>query len=179
VASGMLSNEDWAGLKALFSDKLKVKDFLFTPEPEQLGEEDAMLRKKEKVPNLKGGENLGFKSLSWKDLESKLESGAVDALFVVERDLSKIWGDRTAKLLSKLKLVVYQGPAKNAASELAHYRLPATAYVEEEGHFTNFEGKVQAYKKALEPLGQAKPDWEIFGGLAEHLSSGRKREVAA
>jgi formate dehydrogenase alpha subunit len=81
--------------------------------------------------------------------------------------------------LAKLDLVVFQGPNKTATGDLAHYRLPVTAYAEEEGHFTNFEGKVQAYKRALEPLGQAKPDWAIFAGLSEHLAGERQREAVA
>ncbi|MBI3554366.1 MAG: (2Fe-2S)-binding protein [Elusimicrobia bacterium] len=183
IASGMLSNEDWAAFKVLFVDTLGVKHFVFGPEPDQLGEEDELLRKREKVPNLKGGQAQGFgteiPSASWDSLAKDIEAGKVWGLYVVERDLTKVWGQRTADLLSKLGLVIFQGPNKTATGDLAHYRLPATAYVEEEGHFTNFGGTVQAYKKALEPLGSAKPDWAIFHGLAEHLAGDRREEAVA
>lgn len=40
--------------------------------------------------------------------------------------------------------------------------LPVTPYAEKEGSFTNFEGRVQDFSRALTPLGQAKPEWEIL-----------------
>jgi len=183
AASGMLSNEDWGALKSLFVDALKVKHFAFSPEPDQIGEQDDLLRRREKVPNLKGGESFGFgtavKSASWDALAKDIEAGNIWGLYVVERDLNEIWKQKTAALLAKVPLVVFQGPHKAAVEALAHYRLPATAYVEEDGHFTNFEGKVQAYHKALEPLGAARPDWKIFQELGEHLKSGDQARAKA
>ena len=167
VASGMLSNEDWSSLKTVFP----AATLYFTAEPDQVGEEDALLRKKEKVPNLKGAENLGLKSGSFDALAKELESGKIKNLYVIDRDLAKVWGaDRAKALVAKAGFSVFQGPNKGAVGDSYHYRLPATAYVEEEGHFTNFEGKVQAYKKALDPIGDARPDWAIFDLLHKALS---------
>jgi NADH-quinone oxidoreductase subunit G len=159
VASGMLSNEDWAAAKELFAGA----KFYFSPEPDQVGDEDAILKKREKVPNLKAAEALGLKSGSFDELAQDLEAGRVKSLYIVERDLGKVWGEERAKaLVSKAAFSVFQGPNKCALSEAVSYRLPATAYVEENGGFTNFEGKVSAYKKALDPIGDARPDHEIF-----------------
>ena len=167
VASGMLSNEDWSALKIAFPSA----PLYFTAEPDQVGEEDALLRKKEKVPNLKGAETLGLKSGSFDALAKDLDSGKIKNLYVIERDLAKVWGaDRAKSLVAKAGFSVFQGPNKGALGDSFSYRLPATAYVEEEGHFTNFEGKVQAYKKALDPVGSARPDWEIFGLLYKALN---------
>ncbi|MFI5362557.1 MAG: 2Fe-2S iron-sulfur cluster-binding protein [Elusimicrobiota bacterium] len=167
VASGMLSNEDWSSLKTVFP----VATLYFTAEPDQIGEEDDLLRKKEKVPNLKAAENLGLKSGSFDALAKDLESGKIENLYVIDRDLAKVWGpDRAKALLAKAGLAVFQGPNKGALGDSYGYRLPATAYVEEDGHFTNFEGKVQAYKRALDPIGEARPDWEIFGLLRKAMS---------
>ena len=169
VASGMLSNEDWAAAKSLFAGA----KFYFTPEPDQVGDEDKLLKKKDKVPNLKGTD---LTSGSFDELAKELEAGKVKTLYIVERDLGKIWGEERAKaLIAKAAFSVFQGPNKCAISESVHYRLPATAYVEESGHFTNFEGKVQGYKKALDPIGEARPDHEIFGLIAAAL----KGKVAA
>ena len=186
VASGALSNEDWDSLAALFVKTLKAGTFLFGPEPDQVGAEDDFLRKKEKVPNLAGGLARGFgksiKSASWEDLARKIESGEVWGLYIVDRDCAKIWGlERARELLKRLDLVIFQGPFKGQTGDLSHFRFPATAYVEEEGHFTNFEGKVQEYKAALPPLGAARPDWRIFDGLRERAGGGAassRREAA-
>ncbi len=169
VASGMLSNEDWAAYKSLFVDTLKVKNHYFTAAPDQLGAEDALLRRKEKVPNLAGA--AGLTSGSFDDLAKALEAGKIKTLFVIERDLSKVWGDRAASLLAKAQTTILQGPNKYSLGDSFTYRLPATAYVEEDGHFTNFEGKIGAYKKALSPIGDARPDWAIFGLLQKALAA--------
>lgn len=178
VASGALSNEDWAAYKALFVDGLGAKRHYFTAEPDQVGDEDALLKKKEKVPNLKGAEALGLKSGSFDQLAKDLESGAVKLLYVIDRDLSKVWGEKAAALLAKAEASVFQGPNKFALGEATTYRLPATAYVEEEGHFTNFEGKVQPYKKALAAIGEARPDHEIFALLGKALKGAAKEALA-
>ncbi|MBI4376652.1 MAG: (2Fe-2S)-binding protein [Elusimicrobia bacterium] len=182
IASGALSNKDWTAFKGLFVDTLKVKHFLFGPEPDQIGEQDELLRRREKVPNLQGGEALGFggsiKSESWESLAREIESDRIWGLYIVDRDAAQVWGERGRKLWDRLSLVVYQGIHKDKSSELAHYRLPATAYVEEEGHFTNFEGVVQGYRKALEPVGQARPDWMIFSALREKLAGFPVSEAA-
>lgn len=173
VASGALSNEDWAALKSFFADAMGARRFLFTPEPEQLGEEDGLLRRREKVPNLRGGMALGFGSriaaLSWENLASDIEAGKVWGLYVIDRDAAKVWGARTESLFSRLDLLVYQGWRKDSTSTAAHYRLPATAHIEEDGHFTNFEGKIRKYHAALPAVGQALPDWRIFNGLLNSM----------
>ncbi|UPT75251.1 MAG: molybdopterin-dependent oxidoreductase [Elusimicrobiota bacterium] len=87
-------------------------------------------------------------------------------------------GEKAAGLLAKAKASVFQGPNKFALGEATTYRLPATAYVEEEGHFTNFEGKVQGYKKALAEIGDARPDHEIFLLLGKALKGAAKEAVA-
>jgi len=169
AASGALSNEDWLAFKELFVDTLQARRFLFAPEPDQAGTEDQLLRRREKTPNLEGGKALGFgtkiESMGWDALARDIEAGKVWGLYVIDRDPAQAWGDRSRELLERLDLLIYQGPRQCLAGELAHYRLPATAWLEEEGHFTNFQGKVQGYRSALQPLGAAKPDWAIFADL--------------
>jgi len=179
VASGMLSNEDWAAYKALFVDQLKVKNHYFSAEPDQIGAEDALLRKAEKVPNLKGAEALGLKSGSFDELAKSLESGQIKTLYVIERDLSKVFAERAPALLSKAGVTILQGPNKYALGDSFAYRLPATAYVEEDGHFTNFEGKIGVYKKALAPIGDSRPDWAIFELILKTLSGAKAAEAVA
>jgi predicted molibdopterin-dependent oxidoreductase YjgC len=154
---------------------LKVSRFLFSPEPDQIGAEDDLLRRKEKVPNLMGGQAFGFgktiASLTWEQLAGDIEAGKVWGLYIIDRDAAEVWGEARAKeLFAKASFVVWQGPWKGRSGDLAHFRLPATAHVEEEGHFTNFQGRTQRYEKALEPLGLAKPDWQIFEGLRAQLA---------
>ncbi|MBI5241732.1 MAG: (2Fe-2S)-binding protein [Elusimicrobia bacterium] len=174
VASGGLSNEDWRAFRSLFVDALKLERFLFAPEPDQVGEQDELLRRRDKVPNLEGGKAAGFgtqiKSLDWDGLAGEIESGKVWGLYVVDRDPVKVWGERGRALAEGLSLLVCQGPRKGLTGGLAHYRLPATDWLEEAGSFTNFQGQVQTYLPALKPLGAARPDWDIFSALEKAVN---------
>lgn len=60
-------------------------------------------------------------------------------------------------------------------SETAEYAdvvLPSVTWAEDEGTVTNFEGRFITINKALEPVGEAKPDWLIQAELAEYLGRG-------
>jgi predicted molibdopterin-dependent oxidoreductase YjgC len=54
-------------------------------------------------------------------------------------------------------------------ARLANVILPAASFAEKEGTFTNFEGRVNRVRKAIEPLGESLPDWEIILRLAEKM----------
>jgi predicted molibdopterin-dependent oxidoreductase YjgC len=113
-------------------------------------------------------------SLSWDELARRLQDGSIWGLYIVDRDVSRVWGKNSELLLSFPELVVFQGPFKMAGtSASAHFRLPATAFVEEDGHYTNCDGLVQGYRKVLEPLGDSRPDWAVFAALRERLREGR------
>ena len=66
-------------------------------------------------------------------------------------------------------LVVQDGFHPTPTSELAHLVLPAAIWGEKEGTYTNSERRVSKVNKAVEPPGEAKPDFEIFLKLAEKL----------
>lgn len=51
-------------------------------------------------------------------------------------------------------------------TELAHVVLPAASFAEKEGTFSNSERRVQRVRKAVEPVGEAKADWEIIRDLS-------------
>ena len=169
VLSGKLSNEDFYLARRLFIDTLGAETVVFGPGPEQLGEEDKLLRRRDKVPNLRGAQALGFgsavKDAGWDGLREGIEAGRIWGLYVVDRDPSAIWADKTLELVSKLYLTIYQGSNAGGFASLADWVLPAATHAEEDGTFTNFEGRVQRFHKAAEPLGQSRSDWDIFNEL--------------
>ena len=65
--------------------------------------------------------------------------------------------------------MIFQGTNANDASTRAHLVLPSAAYVEREGTFTNFQGRVQRLRTALDPLEQARPDWLILSFIGKAL----------
>lgn len=54
-------------------------------------------------------------------------------------------------------------------AKMADVVLPACAFAEKTGHFTNTERRVQRLNKAVNAPGQAKPDWEIIQMLANKM----------
>jgi len=54
-------------------------------------------------------------------------------------------------------------------AQIADVVLPATSFAEKDGTFTNSERRVQRVRKAIEPRGQSRPDWEIISDLAKRM----------
>ena len=52
---------------------------------------------------------------------------------------------------------------------MAEIILPGAAYTEQDGYFTNLEGKIQKAYKASHPPGDAKEDWQIVNELSASL----------
>lgn len=94
--------------------------------------------------------------------------GEIRALYLVgENPLRSLPQKKVEEALRKLDLLICQELFPNETTALAHIVLPATSYAEKEGRFTNHEGEIQKVRKAIEPLGNAKPDWEIFSLLGK------------
>ena len=72
-------------------------------------------------------------------------------------------------------LVVQDGFHPTPTSELADLVLPAAIWGEKEGTYTNSERRVSKVNRAVEPPGDAKPDFEIFLAIAEKL--GLRKEL--
>ena len=73
--------------------------------------------------------------------------------------------------LLNLDTLVVQDIFLTETAELADFVLPATSWAEKNGTFTNTERRVQRVRKAADPPGEARADWEIFCNLAETMGS--------
>jgi formate dehydrogenase major subunit len=78
------------------------------------------------------------------------------------------------KALSKLDFLVVQDIFLNETTELADVVLPAASFAEKDGTFTNTERRVQRVRKAIDPVGDAKPDWQILMELMNRLGYSKK-----
>lgn len=68
----------------------------------------------------------------------------------------------TQHALESLDFLVVQDIFLTETATLADVVLPAASFAEKDGTFTNTERRVQRVRKAIEPIGQAKTDLEIF-----------------
>lgn len=73
------------------------------------------------------------------------------------------------KTVDKLDFLVVQDIFLTETAAVADVVLPATCFAEKEGTFTNSERKVQRVRKAVDPPGVARPDWEILNELMSRL----------
>ena len=71
--------------------------------------------------------------------------------------------------LEKVPFLIVQDLFMTETGKLASVFLPSCSFIEKDGSFTNIEGRVQKFKKAVEPRGQSKPDWQIVAELASRL----------
>jgi formate dehydrogenase major subunit len=71
--------------------------------------------------------------------------------------------------LRNLEFLVVQDIFMTETSRLADVVLPAACYAEKDGTQTNTERRVQRWKKAQDPPGEAKPDWQILCELGSRM----------
>jgi predicted molibdopterin-dependent oxidoreductase YjgC len=71
--------------------------------------------------------------------------------------------------LRSLEFLVVQDIFMNETAELADVVLPAASFAEKDGTFTSTERRIQRIRKAVEPIGKAKPDWQIIAELATKM----------
>ena len=67
------------------------------------------------------------------------------------------------------EFIIYIGTHGDKGAEMADIILPGAAYTEQDGYFTNLEGKIQKAFKASYPPGKATEDWKIVNDLSALL----------
>ncbi|RLG71379.1 MAG: formate dehydrogenase subunit alpha [Methanobacteriota archaeon] len=99
--------------------------------------------------------------------------GRLKALYVVGENpmLSDPDINRVRKGLEKLDFLVVQDIFMSETAELADVVLPGASYAEKDGTFTATDRCVQRVRKAIEPIGDAKADWEIICAIAKGMGS--------
>ena len=92
-------------------------------------------------------------------LLEKLNENLVDLLFLIGQD--------KLKTKSKDAFVVYIGSHGDEGAQNSDLILPGSAYTEQNGYFTNLEGKVQKAYKASYPTELAKEDGSILNEISK------------
>jgi formate dehydrogenase alpha subunit len=71
--------------------------------------------------------------------------------------------------LAKLDFLVVSELFMSETAQVADVVLPAASFAEKDGTFTATDRRVQLSHKAVEPVGEAKPDWLILSQLSTRL----------
>ena len=128
--------------------------------------------REDRAPNGRGAEVLGFERSDDVFAATREHAGA---LFVLDDDLS----GAPEGFGAGASLFVYVGSTMSPAARNAHIVLPTTTFVEMEGTFTNFEGRVQRFNQALLPPGLARPIWLTGSSVLARLEAGATFSTAA
>jgi formate dehydrogenase alpha subunit len=73
------------------------------------------------------------------------------------------------KALESLEFLAVADMFLTETAKLADVVLPSASFAEKEGSFTNFEGRTQPARKAMEPMGECRPDWKIILQLSQKM----------
>jgi formate dehydrogenase major subunit/formate dehydrogenase alpha subunit len=98
----------------------------------------------------------------------EMARGTIKGLFVMGEDLvlSEPNASRVEEGLNGCDFIVLQDIFLNETARFADVVLPAACFAEKDGVFTNSDRRVQLVRKAVEPPGDARADWEILCDLA-------------
>lgn len=102
-------------------------------------------------------------------------AGKLKAMWVIGYDIALTNADATSTttaLRSLDFLVVQDMFLTETARQFADLFLPAASFFERDGTFMNAERRIQRINKALEPVGQSRPDWQIICAVAKAMGKG-------
>ncbi len=71
--------------------------------------------------------------------------------------------------LEHCEFLVVQDIFPTETAQLADVVLPGTTFAEKGGTFTGTDRRIQRIRRAIEPLGESRPDWQIITDLASRM----------
>ncbi len=100
-----------------------------------------------------------------------IDEGSVKGLYIIGENPVQSDPDmhHVKKVLSKTELLVVQDIFMTPTAELAHVVLPGACFAEKDGTFSNTERRVTRVRKAVDPPGDARADWEIICDISNRF----------
>ena len=97
--------------------------------------------------------------------------GKTHAIYILGEDpiMSDPDTHHVRECLEKVDFLVLQEIFPSETAAYADVLLPGVSFAEKTGTFTNTERRVQMVHQAIEPLGDAKPDWQITTEIAKRI----------
>ncbi len=159
VASARQTTEELYLLK-----KLATRLGAITDSIAREGEPDRLLVSADRNPNSNGARLAGIAftemGIQLPKIAEGIVAGTIKTLIVFGEDVTK--HGLGADLLARLETLIVSDILPNATTAAAHYLLPGCAHAEKRGTFVNTKGRVQKFMKAVEPPGDARPEWEVL-----------------
>jgi len=112
------------------------------------------------------------RGLNMLEMMDAAEAGKLKGLWAIGYDLALTNANTTATehALGSLDFIVVQDMFLNeTARQFGSVFLPAASSFERDGTFMNAERRIQRIRKAIDPVGLSKPDWEITCAVAKKM----------
>ncbi len=111
------------------------------------------------------------RGLDNREMIDAIHDGRLKALFLVGEEIALVDANinYVQDALAKLDFFVVQDLFFTTSPSFADVVLAAAPSLEKEGTFVNTERRIQRLYRAMDPLGDSRPDWEILTDLARRL----------
>jgi formate dehydrogenase alpha subunit len=109
--------------------------------------------------------------LTLPEMISGIEEDEVKALWIMGENpvVSDPDADHVVKALEKLELLIVQDIFLTPTAKLADVVLPGVSFAEKDGTFVNTERRVLRVRKAIEPVGESRQDWQIIQDISNRF----------
>jgi NADH-quinone oxidoreductase subunit G len=137
----------------------------------------------DKSPNSRGANEilnaLKVTLTSESDVWDGIRDGSIKAVLFFGGDPLSKFSDQEKDALRGLEFLVVQDILASDVSLAADVVLPGAAFIEKDGTFTNYAGRVQQISAGLEPPGDARADWRILKDWVNTFGGSLTLESAA
>jgi formate dehydrogenase alpha subunit len=105
------------------------------------------------------------------DMMDAAVEGKLKAMYILGEDpvLTDPDANHIKKALQSMDFVVVQELFMSETAKFADVILPGASFAEKDGTFTSSERRVQRVRKAIEPIGDTRPDWWIVCEVAKRM----------
>ena len=131
--------------------------------------------------NIEPGGLSRQRGLTTTEILSNAHPGGVRALYIMGENpmMTEPNLNLTRQHIQDLEFIVAQDLFINESGAFADVFLPACSWAEKDGTFTNTDRRVQRVRQAVQPRGQARPDWQIICDLGRRVEAGLGRPNTA
>ena len=109
--------------------------------------------------------------LTLPEMFSGIEKDEVKAIWVMGENpvVSDTDANLVKKALEKLDFLIVQDIFLTPTARLADVVLPGVSFAEKDGTFSNTERRVTRVRKAIDPVGESRQDWEIIKEISNRF----------
>jgi formate dehydrogenase (NADP+) alpha subunit len=113
------------------------------------------------------------KGLMFPEMLEAARIGDIKAMYIVGENpvTSEPDTENIKKSLGNLDFLVVQDIFMSETAMMADVVLPGCSFAEKDGTFANSERRVQRVRKAIDPIGESRPDWLITCQIAQKMGS--------